>query len=157
MALKSYRKPCLKELWYHVLISLKIIPWGSKMRSKTCTSIIFKYPFLFTFPTWIILHTILKEMSRKWLKRFIIMCQMTQCTTHFWCNMLSCCTSVIWGSKVIPQKFILFGMMDATNSSSLQELGTLLFSTHLWQILMTCQMVVKWFGIFFCNTPQQRE
>ncbi len=109
---KSCCIPCLKDLWFHVLISLKIIPWRSRMRSKTCTSIIFKYPFLFTFPIRRILFTILKELNHKWLKRFIIMCQMTQCMTHSLCNMFSCYTNLIWGNKVVPQNFILFGMMD---------------------------------------------
>ncbi len=83
-----------------------------------------------------------------YLLAYYTMCYMAQSMTRYLYNMFSCCMGVIWKSKVVPLNIILFGATNIVINSNLQEFGALFLDTFLWQLPMTFQMVVKWFGTF---------
>lgn len=83
-----------------------------------------------------------------YLLAYYTMCYMAQFMTCYLYNMLSCCMGVIWKSMVVPQNIILFGATNVVVNSNLQEFAILFLGIFLWQLPMTFQMVVKWFGIF---------
>ncbi len=103
--------------------------------------------FILCLYVWNAFHCLCTNLCSNQNEVLVIMCQMTQCMTHCLYNMFSWCIGIIWRTKGTPPSSTLFREMDVTCSSSLQELGTLFFSTLLWLFLTTCHFIVRWFGV----------